>query len=52
MDATLAVGQPPVFHTASLLDTPGAIVSYRVYAITNDERENDSEPATVQRPAA
>jgi hypothetical protein len=41
-----------VFHTASLLGTPGAIVSYKVYAITNDEREYDSEPATVQRPAS
>ncbi len=50
LDATLAVGQPPVFHSSSLLATPGAVVSYKVYAITNDERENDSEPATVQRP--
>ena len=52
VDATLAVGQPPVFHSSSLLGTPGAIVSYKVYAITGDERENDSEPATVQRPAS
>jgi len=52
VDATLATGQPPVFHTASLLGTPGAIASYKVYGITNDERENDSEPATVQRPAS
>ena len=52
VDATLAVGQPPVFHSSSLLGTPGAIASYKVYAITGDERENDSEPATVQRPAS
>ena len=40
-----------IVQTSSLLGTPDATVSYKVYAITGDERENDSEPATVQRPA-
>jgi hypothetical protein len=49
---TLAVGQPPVFTTTSLLEVPGAIITVRVVAITGDDRENDSNVMTVQRPPA
>ena len=32
----------PVFVTTTHFDVPGAVVSARVYAITGDDRENDS----------
>ena len=48
--ATLAVGQPSVFTTTVLLDTPGALVSVKVYAITADGRESASAAVLVQRP--
>ena len=51
-DGSLAAGQPPVFHTASLLGSPGAVISVRVYAVTGDDLENDSQALSVQRPAA
>lgn len=38
----LAAGEPPVFVTTTHFDVPGAVVSARVYAITGDDRENDS----------
>ena len=50
VDAMLAVGQPPVFHSSSLLGNPGDVVSYRVYAINGDDQEADSGTAMVQRP--
>ncbi len=51
IDGSLAVGQPPEFHTASLPGTPGAIISIRIYAITGDDLENDSQALSVQRTA-
>lgn len=48
--ATLAVGQTPFFATTVLFDTPGALVSARVYAITADGRESFSAAVLVQRP--
>ena len=51
IDAVLAVGQPPEFHTSSLLATPGAIISIRIYAVTADGRESESLALSVQRPA-
>lgn len=50
VDAMLAVGEPPVFHSSSLLGNPGDVVSYRVYAINADDQEADSGTAMVQRP--
>ena len=51
IDAVLAVGQPPEFHTGSLLGTPGAIISLKIYAVTADGRESDSQALSVQRPS-
>ncbi len=51
IDGSLAAGQPREFHTASLPGTPGAIISIRIYAITGDDLENDSQALSVQRPA-
>lgn len=51
IDAVLAAGQPPVFHTGSLLASPGAVISIKIYAVTADGRENDSQALSVQRPA-
>lgn len=50
--ATLVVGQPPFFATTVLFDTPGALVSARVYAITADGRESFSAAVLLQRPPA
>ena len=49
-DGVLAVGQPPVFHSSSLLGSAGAVVCYRVYAINGDDQESDSGEVSVQRP--
>jgi hypothetical protein len=48
--AALAVGQVPFFATTVLFDTPGALVSARIYAITADGRESFSTAVLVQRP--
>jgi hypothetical protein len=47
---SLAVGEPPVFHTVSLLEAPGSVISVRVVAITGDDRESESNVMTIQRP--
>lgn len=46
----LAAGEPPLFTTTTLFDLPGAVVSARVYAITGDDRKNDSQAMSMQRP--
>ena len=43
-------GEPPVFHTTTLLESPGAVISVRVFAVTADGRENDSQTMSIQRP--
>lgn len=50
IDATLAAGEDPEFHSSSLLGTPGAMVTYVIVAIDGDDQEAASEPMTVQRP--
>ena len=52
IDAVLAVGQPPVFHTSSLLSSPLDVVSYKVYAVNADDQEQSSAAVTLQRPPA
>lgn len=47
---SLAAGEPPVFHTTTLLESPGAVISVRVFAVTADGRENDSQTMSIQRP--
>ena len=49
-DGTLAVGEPPVFQTSSLLGSPGDVVSYRIYAINGDDQETASDAVSLQRP--
>ena len=50
IDGMLAVGQPSVFHSSSLLGSAHAVVTYVVYAINADDQETGSAPVTVQRP--
>lgn len=47
---SLAAGEPPLFTTTSLLDSPGAVISVKVVAITGDDRESDSAVMSIQRP--
>ena len=48
--ATLDAGEPIVFTTTWGLTTPGAVASYRLYAVTADGHERGSAPVVITRP--
>ena len=48
--ATLNAGVPIVFTTTWGLTTPGAVSSYRLYAVTDDGHERGSETVIIARP--
>ena len=48
--ATLDAGEPIVFTTTWGLTTPGAVASYRLYAMTADGHERGSAAVVITRP--
>lgn len=48
--ATLNAGVPIVFNTTWGLTTPGAVSSFRLYALTADGHERSSETVIIARP--